>query len=280
MTRSFTPDERDQFARMGVVRIRGLLDPQTVHRARERVLRRLEPTDLWRDGAWRLDAVPRPAWPDNGLRKPSKVIGNRHPEIEALGEDPALMALVDELVGGRALDRSIYRRPMTLITLPNIDSWRMPVNWHADVPRLPSGKLPGVQMFTFLEPVGPRGGGTCIVAGSHRLLNDGRVVLPRDFPRALKDEPFFRDLFAGRLVGDGANAALPAAHVANFRLEVMELTGEPGDVWLMDLRTFHSGAPNASDRPRLMVTERFVCADGVREIAEAAGWRYPESPPV
>ena len=28
----------------------------------------------------------------------------------------------------------------------------------------------------------------------------------------------------------------------------MEMTGEPGDVWLMDLRTFHATAPNAWTR--------------------------------
>ncbi|HEY2357602.1 MAG TPA: hypothetical protein VGH86_09135 [Phenylobacterium sp.] len=40
----------------------------------------------------------------------------------------------------------------------------------------------------------------------------------------------------------------------------------------MDLRTFHATAPNASDRPRVMVTERFVRADLVGEIARAAEW--------
>jgi hypothetical protein len=40
----------------------------------------------------------------------------------------------------------------------------------------------------------------------------------------------------------------------------------------MDLRTLHSGAPNASDRPRLMVTYRFVRRDVAREIGEGMGW--------
>jgi hypothetical protein len=273
----FTPEQLDQFTRMGVVRLPGLLDPETVRRARERVLRRLEPTGLRQAGGWRLDALPRPVWPDNGLRKPSKVIGNKHPEIEALAGDPALSRVVDELLGGRPRDRSIYRRPMTLFTLPNIAAWALPTAWHTDMARLASGEPPGVQMFTFLEPVAPRGGGTCVIAGSHRLLNDGRAILPRNFPYELRHEPFFRDLFAGRFAVDGPDAALPIAHVANVRLEVLELTGQPGDVWLMDLRTFHAGAPNASDRPRVMVTDRFVRADLLREIAEAWGWSKVEA---
>ena len=278
MTQNFTPEQRDQFARRGVVCLPALLNPETVRCARERVLKRLEPTGLWREGTWRLDAAPRPAWPDNGLRKPSKVIGNKHPEIEALVDDPALRSVVDQLLGGRPCDRSIYRRPMTLFTLPNIDAWRLPTGWHTDVARLPSGESPGVQMFTFLEPVAARGGGTCVIAGSHRLLNDGRAILPRDFPRALHDERFFHDLYAGRFSVDGPGAALPVGHVDNIRLKVMELTGEPGDAWVMDLRIFHTGAPNASARPRVMVTDRYVRADLMREIAEAWGWSKAAGP--
>ena len=45
-------------------------------------------------GAWRLSNVPRPQWPATGLR-PSKAIGNKHPDVEALLEEPALLALND-----------------------------------------------------------------------------------------------------------------------------------------------------------------------------------------
>ena len=266
---TFTSAQHEHYARFGVVRLPNLLDAETVRRARELVQRRLEPTGLWRDGRWQFDAQPRPTWPDNGLRKPSRVIGNKHREIAALVDDPALRRVVDALLDGRACDRTMYRRVMTLFTAPNIDAWALPTAFHADVPRLASGECPGVQIFTFLEPVGPRGGGTCVVAGSHLLLNDGQMIRPRDFPRMLSEEPFFRDLFSGRFVVEGDDAALPAAHVANLPVQVMELTGEPGDVWVMDLRIFHAGAPNASSGPRVMVTDRFVRADLMGEIAEA-----------
>ena len=55
-------------------------------------------------------------------------------------------------------------------------------------------------------------------------------------------------------------------------LRVVEMTGAPGDVWLMDLRTFHSASPNAAEVPRVMVTQRFVRRDIAREFAEAHGW--------
>ena len=39
---------------------------------------------------------------------------------------------------------------------------------------------------------------------------------------------------------------------------MVELHGEPGDVFLTDLRLLHTLAPNASRVPRLMVTQRFL----------------------
>jgi hypothetical protein len=267
-----SPEQLDEFHHRGVLRLDGLLSPDRVSAAREVVLRRLARHGLWQDGGWRLG--PRLQWPDHGL-KTSKVIGNKHPELEALIADPTLRALVDGLIDGRPLDRTAYARPMVLCTLPNAEVWRLPGGWHADCPRLASGRSPGVQVFTFLEPVGPRGGGTLVIAGSHRLMNEGRHIRPRDFPRHLGGEAFFRDLFSPGITGAQDCEVLPSGAVDGVPLEVLELSGEPGDVWLTDLRLLHTGAPNAADHPRLMVTYRFVRDDVSREVAEAWGWVRP-----
>jgi len=55
-------------------------------------------------------------------------------------------------------------------------------------------------------------------------------------------------------------------------VKVVELTGAPGDVWLMDLRALHSASMNTSSRPRVMVTQRFLRADLMPEVATAYGW--------
>ena len=44
-------------------------------------------------------------------------------------------------------------------------------------------------------------------------------------------------------------------------LEVVELTGQPGDVYLMDLRVLHSRCANTLPVPRLMITRRFLLPD-------------------
>src|SRR5207237_1936970 len=126
--------------------------------------------------------------------KTSKVVGNKQPELEALIEEPALCAAVDALLGGRPFDRSIHKRPQVLFTLPNADVWTLPPGWHTDSPRLASGQSPGVQLFAFLDHVEPRGGGTLVVAGSHRLMNEGRSITAKDLMARLRREPFYAAL--------------------------------------------------------------------------------------
>jgi hypothetical protein len=274
MTPTFvlTPEQHAEFSRRGLLRLDGLLSPQSVQRARRVVLARLEQLGLWKDGAWRLESQPRPEFPATGL-KTAKAIGNKRPELEALLDEPALRAAVDTLLEGRAWDRSIYPRPQLLFTLPNIDAWALPPGWHVDAPRLASGAWPGLQMFACLDHVAPRGGGTLAIAGSHRLLNAGRNIKASGLRRLLAPEDFFRRIWGKQPIPWGDHAALPSGAVGDVPLEVVELTGAAGDAWLLDLRTLHSAAPNAAARPRMMVTHRFVRADLTVEIAQAYGWR-------
>ncbi len=265
-----TPDQHAAFERAGVVRLQGFLPTDAVESARAAVLRPLERLGVWRDDAWRLEALPRPQWPSAGPSA-AKVIGNKHPEVAALFEAPAVRALVDEQLEGRPFDARMYPRPQMLFTLPNIEAWVLPNGWHTDAPRLASGRSPGVQLFTLFEATGPRGGATAVIAGSHRLLSDGRSLTARRMRHELGREPFFRQLWRNTPLA-WPQDELPAGAVDNWPLRVMELTGAPGDLWLMDLRLFHSASPNAGATPRLMATRRYLRTDVVAEVAEAFGW--------
>jgi Phytanoyl-CoA dioxygenase (PhyH) len=276
-TNTLTPEQRDAFERSGVLRLDGLLPAQRVCHAREAVLRPLERLGLWKAGAWRLDAIPRPQWPDTGL-KTSQVIGNRHPELAALVEEPALAAAVDVLLEGHPYERpGPNRRPQVLFTLPNAQTWTVPSGWHSDRPRLASGQSAGVQLFAFLDVVEARGGGTLAIAGSHHLLNEGRSIRPSQFGRLLRLEPFFADLMVANAATDSLQRRADLLHrtgaVDNVQLQIVEMTGAPGDVWLMDLRVLHVGSPNAAERPRMMLTFRYERSDLLREVASAFGWR-------
>jgi len=61
--------------------------------------------------------------------------------------------------------------------------------------------------------------------------------------------------------------------IGDVAVTLVELAGEPGDAYFVDLRVLHSGAPNAAPRPRMMLTYRFARADLMRDMAEAFGWR-------
>jgi ectoine hydroxylase-related dioxygenase (phytanoyl-CoA dioxygenase family) len=268
-----TPKQLDEFDNRGVLRLAGLLSADRVRRAREHAQSRLARLGLWKDGAWCLGNSPRPRSPATGL-KTSKVIGNKHPDVEALLDEPALLSAVDALLAGCALDRTMSLRPQVLFTLPNSDTWKVPTDWHVDYPRLASGRRPGVQLFTFLDTVEHRGGGTLVIAGSHRLLNEGRFIRSRELRHRLCREPFFRELYseAPVNVADRARLLGQTGAVGDVALEVVELTGVPGDAFFTDLRVLHAGAPNAADHPRMMATHRFVRPDVVQELTEAYGW--------
>lgn len=257
---SLSSKQIEAFSRDGVLRLQGLLRPEAVGAARETVLGQLGKLGLWDGAAWTL--------PQDGRRvKVAREIGHRHAAVEALIAEPPVLALVDELLAGRPFDHAVYKRPQILFSLPDALTWTLPGGWHTDSPRLASGERLGVQVFTFLEPVAAGGGGTVAVAGSHRLLNDGRTRTPREVNRALRQEAFFRPLYAQSGLTD-----LPRGSVGEVALKVVELTGKPGDVWVMDLRVLHSVAPNAADRPRIMVTHRFLRADLMGQVAQAYGW--------
>ena len=57
----------------------------------------------------------------------------------------------------------------------------------------------------------------------------------------------------GRPAGPG-----PFGEADGVPIEAVELTGDPGDLWLMDMRALHTAAPNASRSSRVMMTWRFL----------------------
>jgi len=265
-----SPEQRERFDLEGVLRIEGLLTPDGLERARAAVLAPLEALGLWRDGAWTTEAC---RVSERRLKTP-KAIGNRHPELRALLDEAPVQAMIGELLDGRRVDRSIQPRPQVLFTLPNAAIWSAPSGWHADVPRLASGRSHGVQLFVLLDVVEPGGGGTVAIAGSHRLLNLGRHIRMKELRPLLCREPFFRELYSNvpRSAEDSRALMARRAWIEGVEVKVVELTGLPGDLYVTDLRVLHSIAPNAGPRPRLMLTDRFAPADAIEEVKQAFGW--------
>jgi len=270
-TQVLTPEQLQTFAERGVLRIEGLIPADACAEARAYMQSRLAPLGYWRDGDWRLDGAPLVRWPAAGV-KTSKVIGNKHRSVEALVEGPAMRGAIDTLLEGREFDRAMHPRPQLLFTLPNAGPWTLPSGWHADSPRLVGGGCPGVQLFACLDHMAPRGGATLLIAGSHRLFDLGRIVRGKEFTGLVRNDPFVSSLLAASDRPWDADAPLPRGRSEGFDLEVVEAVGAPGDAYLVDMRVLHTGSSNASSRPRMMVTDRFMPREIASQIAEAYGW--------
>lgn len=147
------------------------------------------------------------------------------------------------------------------VAMPNLPgpgpTWRAcDVVGHVDEPT-PHGPAPGgiVLGHALLDLVEPGGGGTTVIAGSHRRL----AALSDELAAPISDEAA-RDAFAhavpwlARLLGPGDpdDDTLRAGCIsAGIPLRVVELIGGPGDIVLLDPRCLHTIAANVSPRPRL-----------------------------
>jgi len=245
------------FADRGYVQLPGFIPSELVRPALQRIRNVLDRTG--------------PSESANAVRKRLKPLA-RLPEFSALLTSE-LRECASRLAGGQMLSEPLDR-PQILFTPPGADAWTVPHKiWHLDVPRLGEIGLVGVQMFTFLDKVEPGGGGTVVVAGSHRLLNDAGRIRSKDVKRRLSKQAFFQDLSNGKLPNRDRFVD-QVGRVGDVELQVVELMGEPGDVYFTDLRILHSLAPNARNIPRLMLTHRFFVTELIEALYGGDGDEY------
>ena len=271
--------QKERFRTRGLLRLPALLPTENAQRSREEILRLFEKHGCWKDGRWHEGSSAAFGRLLKRLKK-STVRGSfMTPRVlDAMGELVDGAALTPwtgkpELLFSRPGRQHRATGPVSGNTPATSRPARGPLPWHVDVPRLPKTGIVGVQMFTFLDTVEPGGGGPAAVTGSHRLLNDGAAVPIQDVNRELGREPFFRDLLA-RDRGECDGLFETAGRVQGVDLEVVELVGEPGDVYLMNLQVLHSRNRNTGPTPRLMITQRFLLASVRGQIRT----RYYEPP--
>jgi hypothetical protein len=246
------------FRDRGLLRLTAAADPAGLAAARSAVFDILSRAGLWTEGeGWTLAGTDTPRWPALG-KAPAAFKDRRLATVLETLVPADLIAGLDALAGARMGTAGGLSRPQLLWTLPNAPAWSLPaILWHTDVPRTPQAGCPGVQVFSFLSPVAPGAGGTLVAAGSHRLLNDEGELRSKAIKSRLRALPPFARLM------DPAHPDRPAApgplgEADGVPIEVVELTGAPGDLWLMDMRALHTAAPNASREPRVMMTWRFL----------------------
>ncbi|HEY1125501.1 MAG TPA: phytanoyl-CoA dioxygenase family protein [Sphingobium sp.] len=203
--------------------------------------------------------------------RPDSWTVERPAHLQRLKADPAflavgsetLLAAIDAVLEGRA-----YEPPKDwggfFLAFPTATPWAIPTaGWHIDAnylsPLWPAG---GVKTFTLLDDVEPRGGGTLMVSGSHRLVH--RWFRENPPPAGTRSGEMRKLLQAHPYVGGLHEAGDPDARIARFMaraeehdgipLQVVETVGAAGDVILAHPLLLHVAAPNNAAKPRFLLS--------------------------
>jgi len=243
-------DHRQELERLGITKVDGLLSQTEATTAREQIIQIARAHDLYSSAGW---AVSEDRFSNTKTFRVA-LTAISHSEAFPNFVSERLINIASSLQG--AAVTPLPPGQQILFTLPGAPSWSVPHDvWHVDIPRLGELGAPGLQMFTFLDDVEPKGGGTLVLAGSHKLMNDAGVLRSKALKQQLAKAPYFRSLFSKQrapitLVDQTAGSS------DGVDLRVVELTGQPGDVYFMDLRALHTPASNTSNTARLMLTCR------------------------
>jgi Phytanoyl-CoA dioxygenase (PhyH) len=200
------------------------------------------------------------SWPDGPLVLSWKGL-KRNGAFDVLINNHAVRTALDALFGP-----SQWPQPkpgaQILLTLPRPGAWVLPAAWHMDCGfEQPSWPVHGVKLFAFFGEVGPKGGGTMLLPGTHRVVDEYRRSLPQgtgagmsNWHRLLRQHPFLAQLLNGHQMPDGGRSLVgQVSEVNGIPVEVRELTGKPGDVVIAHLHVYHAASPNVSTIPRQML---------------------------
>jgi hypothetical protein len=250
--------QRERFAERGLLHLPGLVPEARIDALRARVL------DYFRAHG----LVPRERPPGFALR-PSRTNGF----VRSLGFEEtwtaAVPGILDHLLGAGAWRVPRGAGQLLAVTYPAPgEPWRLPHQvWHLDYMAPGAARtLPGIQVFLCVDRVAPRAGGTLVACGTHRLVDALRLRAGAEWPgrsadvrRRLRAEaPWFRALCSLRAGEDREARFMTASDGAG--LQVVELAGEAGDVFVMHPWLVHAPSANCGERPRLVLTERVRAA--------------------
>ena len=263
-----TPQQQAAYDHDGYVVVRGLLAEKACERMCARIWDALEAVHGIRQGEPDSWTHPMP----RGLQDLCKSDGLA--EIAA----PAFLEAVDDLLGPDSWDPpSHWGGPLP--NFPTHGEWNVPCRmWHLDYPvRGNYGPRFATKALCAVAPIAPRGGGTLLIEGSHRLCTlraneapDGNVGGSSEVRKRLAAES---DWF-GSLVSAGD----PAERIQRFMdegteidgipLRVVEFSADAGDVLFFHPWLFHNSSPNSSDTPRMQVGQNLTTRGGLAIYAK------------
>jgi hypothetical protein len=176
---------------------------------------------------------------------------------------PAVCGTLDNVLG-----QGNWQRPARwgslLVAFPESrDRWEVPhANWHLDLPAQSSREgLALVRLFTCLAPLQHAGGGTLMLAGSHLLVEEiarssAKRMSSADVRRILsRKNRWVKALCSNDGGDDRIERFMNRGSTENgVKLRVIEMTGDPGDVFLVHPLILHAPATNCAAVPRIALS--------------------------
>lgn len=253
---TLTDAQHREFKEMGLLRLRGAIPASDVGAMCDRLWDALaKERQMYRDDPQ--------TWISSRLHHFNAL---RRAGVYAKMASPTVLGALDDLFGPREWQHPL-RWGTLLANFPGSppaapDKWEVPnQGWHVDLPaKAMHGKLLGAIVFAHLDTVVPGGGGTVVVTGTHRLIEEfverkgsPDLVRSHDSRKLLaRSDPWLRDLSSHDQTGDRMYRFMHQGTVVDgVPLKVVEVTGDPGDVIFMHPWMLHARAPNYSSSPRL-----------------------------
>jgi hypothetical protein len=241
----------------GVVCLPGAVDPLRVAALRERVLGFVKQKGLEPEGAdsWRAIQASK-------LAPVARELGF----AELWGE--SVVAAIDAVLGAGSWDVPRTAGQILPLVWPQpAQAWQVPAKgWHLDYMAPGAARrIPGLQVFLCLDRIDSRAGATVVAAGLPRIVDAIRMRRgpawrgrSAEVRRAVvREVPWFRALSSQRPHENRvARFMAQPTEFEESSLQVVELTGQPGDVWLMHPWMLHAMSANCGARPRMAITER------------------------
>ncbi|MGG6237803.1 phytanoyl-CoA dioxygenase family protein [Nodosilinea sp. AN01ver1] len=228
-----TPEQKSSFQTKGYLRLKGALSKRQVRPIKEHILAELSRLKIWSSGK-NLSASIKQMPAFQQIAKLSGLVN--HHDLQSKVITPDTLALINSLANGKLAPA----QSQLLISLPHQGDWTLNgLNWHTDISSHQQ-RIPGIQAFILIDDVNPHGGATLALAGSHLLSNRGESR--RNIREVLR------------------NGSDMEIELGRSNLSIVEMSGQAGDVYLMDMRLLHTPSINSSKTIRMMATVQYLLA--------------------